>query len=47
MPVEVDLISEKQGCKRDALVANGTGRIKMILSLSTEVVALYVEGLIV
>ena len=39
LPAEVDSISEEQGRKRNALMARGTGRVEMILALSTEVVA--------
>lgn len=37
---EVDPIAEKQDCKKEALKAYGTGRIKMNLALLTEIVAL-------
>ena len=42
LPAEVDTITEKRGCKRDALITYSTGRVKMILALSTKVVALYI-----
>ena len=38
---EVDLILKEQGCKKDALVARGTDRVKMIFKLLAEVITLY------
>ena len=42
LPAELDPVGEKQGRKEDALVARGTGCIKIILTLSTKVIILYV-----
>ena len=42
LPAEVDPISEKRSRKRDALVARGTGRVKIVFTLPTKVVTLYV-----
>lgn len=39
---EVDLILEKQGCKRDTLEAHITGRIKMVFTLPAKIVAFYI-----
>ena len=47
LPAEVDPISEKQGCKRDAFVAYGSGRVKIIFTLSNEVIALHMQAFIV
>lgn len=44
---EVDLVLEKQGCKRDILVAHGSGQIEKIFALITKVVTLYVQTLII
>lgn len=44
---EVDSVLEKQSRKRDALVAYGTGYIKIILALSTKVVTLYIKAFII
>ena len=47
LPAEVNLISEERGRKRDAFVARGSGRVEMILTLSTEIIALHVQAAIV
>lgn len=47
LPAEVDFVLEEQGHKRNALVARGSGCVKMVLALSTKVVALYMRALIV
>lgn len=41
--VEVNLILEKQRCKRDAFEAYGISCIKIILAFLTEVGALYIQ----
>lgn len=41
--MEVDLIPEEQGCKRNELMARGTNRVEIILALSTKVVALHMQ----
>lgn len=47
LPAEVDLISEEQSRKRDALIAHSISRIKIILALLRKIVALYMQALIV
>lgn len=47
VPAEIGLILEKQGCKKDALVAHGIGYAKIIFVLLTEVIALYMQALII
>ena len=47
LPVEVNPISEEQRREEDAFVARGSGRIKMILTLSTEIIALHMRACIV
>lgn len=47
LPVKVDLISEKQDQKRDLFRAHSISRIKMVLTLLTEVVTLYIKAIIV
>lgn len=42
LPAKVDPILEKQNHKKDALIAYGTGHIKIICILSTKVITLYV-----
>ena len=42
LPAEINLVSEKRGCKRDAFVARDSDRIKIIFTLSIEVIALYI-----
>ena len=42
LPVEFDSISEKQGHKKNALVACSINRIKIILILLAEVIKIYV-----
>ena len=39
---KVDLIAEKQDCKRDAFKACSTSHIKMIFALLAEVVVFYI-----
>lgn len=41
--VEVDSITGEQSRKRDAFGARGTGRIKMVFTVLTEVVTLHVQ----
>lgn len=41
LPMEVDPISEKQGCKEDTLVAYNIGRIEIVFTLPIKVVILY------
>ena len=45
--VEINPISEKRGCKRDAFVTCGSSRVKIILILLTKVIALYRRAFIV
>ena len=45
--VEADLISEKQSCEKDAFVVPSSGHIEIIFILLTEVIALYMQALIV
>ena len=47
LPAEVDSVPEERGCEGNTLGPRGTGRVEMILTLSTEVVALYVGTTIV
>ena len=47
LPAEVNPISEERSRKGDAFVACGSGRVKMILTLSTKIIALYVRAFIV
>ena len=47
LPVEVNPISEERGCEGDAFVARGSGRVKIILTLSTEIITLHVQAPIV
>ena len=42
LPAEVDPILEERGRKGDALVARGTGRVKIIFTLLAKIVTLYV-----
>lgn len=44
---EVNPVLEKQNCRRDAFMAHGSGYIKMILILSTKVIALYMQAFII
>lgn len=44
---EIDFIIEKESCKKDILRAYCTGCVKIVLALLTEVIALYVEAIIV
>ena len=39
---KVNPISKKRGCKRDAFVACSFGRIEMVLTLLTKIIALYI-----
>ena len=47
LPVEVNPVSEKRGCKGDAFVACSFSRIKMVLILLTEIIALHMQAAIV
>ena len=47
LPAEVNPISEERGREGDAFVARGSGRVEMILTLSTERIALHVRAPIV
>ena len=47
LPAEVNPISEERGRKRDAFVARGSGRVKMILTLLTKIIALHMRAPIV
>lgn len=45
--VEVNLILEKQGCKKDTFIAYATGCVKRILALLIKIIALYMQALII
>lgn len=47
LSVKVDLISEKQGCKKNTLGAHDTSYIEIVLILSTEVITLYIRATII
>lgn len=47
LPADIDPIPKEQSRKNNTLGACGTGRIKMVLSLSTKIVTLYVEAIII
>ena len=47
LPAKVNLVSKKQGCKKDRFMACSSGRIKMILTLSTKVIAFHMQAPIV
>lgn len=47
LPAEVNPVSEKWNCKEDVFVTCGFSCVKMILTLSTKVVVLYVQAAIV
>ena len=47
LPAEVNPISEERGREEDAFVARGSNRVKIILTLSTEIIALHVRAPIV
>lgn len=44
---KVDPIPEEQDCKRDVLVARGTGCIKIVFALLTEVIIFYMQVFLV
>lgn len=44
---EVDPIPEELGCKKNALIAFGTGRFKIIFALLTKVEAMYMQAFII
>ena len=44
---EVNPISKERGRKGDAFMARGSGRVEMILTLSTEIIALHMRAAIV
>ena len=44
---EVNPISEKQGCKKDTFIVCGSGYVKIILTLLTEIIALHMQVFIV
>lgn len=44
---EVDLIPKKQGCKENALETRSISRLEILLTLSTEVVTLFVGATII
>ena len=46
-PAKINLILEKQACKKNVFVVYGTGCVKKNLTLSTEVVTLYMRAPIV
>ena len=47
LPAEINPILEEWGREGDAFVARGSGRVKMVLTLSTEVIALHMQAPIV
>lgn len=47
LSIKVHLISEEQGCKKNALGACGTGYIKIVLVLLIKVVSIYIRTTIV
>ena len=47
LPAEVNPISEEEDCKEDAFVAYGSGRVKMILILLIEIIALHMRAAII
>ena len=47
LPAKVNPVLKKQGCKRDAFVACGSGRVKMIFTLLIKVIALHMLAFIV
>lgn len=42
LPAKIDLVTEKQICKKYMLGNRGSGHIKIILVLSTKIVAFYI-----
>lgn len=44
---KIDLVIEKQGCKKDVFRICKTNYIKTIFILLTDIVALYIENVIV
>lgn len=47
LPAEVDFVLKERGRKGDAFVARGSGYVEIVLTLSTEVVAIHVQTYIV
>ena len=47
LPVEVEPIPKEQGCEGNTLEPCDTGRVKMVLALLTEIVALHMQGPII
>lgn len=47
LSAEVDSISKKQGCKKDAFIACTTGYVKIIFLLLANLVTLYIQAFIV
>lgn len=45
--VKVDLVLKKQSIERDKLVAFGSNHVKVVFTLLTKVLALYIQTLIV
>lgn len=45
--LKVDFIPEKQGCKKNILMAHGIGHIKIILVLSTKVIIFHIQAFII
>lgn len=43
LPIEVNLMPEKQGRKRYALGARGTDHVKIVFALLTKVIVLHIE----
>lgn len=47
LPVEIDFISKKQGCKRKVLEAHNTSYVKRVFASLTVVIVLYMQATIV
>lgn len=47
LPVEIDFISKKQGCKRNVLEAHNTSYVKRVFASLTVVIVLYKQATIV
>ena len=47
LQAEINPVLEERGCKRDAFMAHGSGCVEMILILSKEIIAFYMQAPIV
>ena len=43
LPIEIDAISQKRGCKRDLIRFSGSAGGKIVFALLTEVITFYVK----